>query len=92
MPYDEDSYGYPTLEAHHAGKAVITTTDAGGTRELIEDARNGFVTPPDPEAIAEAMDRLYTDTQLAEKMGAAGIEQIGALRISWPTVIEGLLS
>ena len=92
MPYDEDSYGYPTLEAHHAGKAVITTTDAGGTRELIVDGKNGFVTPPDPEAIAEAMDRLYDDTQLAETMGAAGMEQLLTLRISWPTVIENLLS
>jgi glycosyltransferase involved in cell wall biosynthesis len=92
MPYDEDSYGYPTLEAHHAGKAVITTTDSGGTQELIVNGENGFVTPPDPEAIAAAMDRLYESAPLAESLGKAGVERIQKLRISWPAVIENLLS
>ena len=43
--------GYPSLEAHHAGKAVITATDSGGTQELIMDGENGFVTGPSPRPL-----------------------------------------
>jgi glycosyltransferase involved in cell wall biosynthesis len=35
-PFDED-YGYVTLEAFLARKPVITTTDAGGPLEFVED-------------------------------------------------------
>jgi glycosyltransferase involved in cell wall biosynthesis len=30
IPFDEDSYGYSTIEAAHASKATISTNDAGG--------------------------------------------------------------
>ena len=92
MPLDEDSYGYPSLEAHHAGKAVLTTADSGGTRELILDGVNGFMTAPDPEAIAGAMDRLYADRSMAQRMGEAGHQRIAELRITWDRVVEKLLS
>lgn len=92
IPFREDSYGYPSLEAHHAGKAVITTTDAGGTRELIVDGVNGFVCAPCPEAIAECMDRLYLNRSLACDLGQGGLHRIQQLGISWPRVIERLLA
>jgi glycosyltransferase involved in cell wall biosynthesis len=92
IPLDEDSYGYPSLEAHHARKAVITTSDAGGTGELITDGVNGRVTPPDPEAIAAAMDGLYEDRALARRMGEAGIHAIERLGITWERVVERLLA
>jgi glycosyltransferase involved in cell wall biosynthesis len=92
LPFDEDSYGYPSLEAHHSGKAVVTTSDAGGTQELIVDGRNGFVVPPDPEAIGRVMDALYLDRELARRMGEAGRERIAELGISRQTVIEKLLA
>lgn len=91
-PFNEDSYGYPSLEAHHAGKAVITTTDAGGTRELIVDGENGFVVEPSPQAIAECMDRLYLDRSLARELGQAGIHRIEKLGICWPHVIDRLIA
>ena len=53
-PYDED-YGYVTLEAFLAGKPVITTTDAGGPTEFVEDGVNGWVTAPDPAALGAAI-------------------------------------
>jgi glycosyltransferase involved in cell wall biosynthesis len=90
IPEDEDSYGYPSLEAHHSLKAVITTTDAGGTGELIVDGDNGLITEPDPEAIAAAMDRLYADRAEARRMGEAGPAAIARLRITWDRVIDRL--
>ena len=91
VPIDEDSYGYPSLEAHHARKAVITATDSGGTAELITPGENGITVPPEPEAIAEAMDMLYEDRALARRMGEAGPHAIARLGVTWDRVIDRLL-
>lgn len=90
-PYDEDSYGYVTLESFHAQKPVITCTDSGGALEIVEDGVNGYVVPPEPRAIAAAMDRLMADRNRAIKMGRAGRETIAALGISWERVVEAFL-
>jgi glycosyltransferase involved in cell wall biosynthesis len=92
LPFDEDSYGYPSLEAHHAGKAVISTTDAGGTKELIVHGENGFLVEPDPRAIADCMDQLYLNRKLAREMGAAGTKRMKDLGISWDVVVQKLLA
>jgi glycosyltransferase involved in cell wall biosynthesis len=91
FPFDEDSYGYPSLEAHAARKAVITTVDSGGTIELVIHGENGFVTPSDPELIAVQFDRLYRDRSLAKRMGEAGVERIRKMGINWENVITPLL-
>jgi glycosyltransferase involved in cell wall biosynthesis len=92
FPFDEDSYGYPSLEAHHARKCVISTTDAGGTSELIVDGENGFLVEPAAEVIGARMDQLYLDRRLARRMGEAGIDRIRSLGITWDHVVERLLS
>ena len=92
FPIDEDSYGYPSLEAHAARKSVLTTTDAGGTNELIVSGTNGFVTPPDPELIAGAMDQLYNNRTMAQQMGEAGWRRVTELGIGWDRVLAKLLS
>ena len=92
IPFDEDSYGYPSLEAHHACKAVISTTDAGGTKEIIINGENGFLADPSPQALAECMDRLYSDRQLARDMGEVGNRRIEQLGITWARVVEKLLA
>jgi len=92
LPHDEDSYGYPSLEGAHAGKGVLTTTDSGGVLELVENGRNGFVTAPDPAAVAAAMDRLYLDRELAARMGAENQARLRELKIDWNHVVEALTS
>ena len=92
LPDDEDSYGYPSLEAAHARKAVLTATDSGGVLELVSDGHNGIVAPPEPRALAEAMDRLHRDRELAARLGAANERRLAELRIDWPTVLDALLS
>lgn len=88
IPYDEDSYGYPSLEAHHSRKAVISCTDSGGTDELISDGENGFLVEPDPEKLAAIFDQLYEDRKLAEKMGQRALKRIEELDITWDNVIR----
>src|SRR5205823_36139 len=66
LPVDEDSYGYPTLEAAHSCKAVLTTSDSGGVLEFVQDGVNGLVCEPTAKSVASAMDRLYRDRKLAK--------------------------
>ena len=91
-PYDEDSYGYPSLEASHSRKAVLTTTNSGGVLELVEDGVNGYVVAPEPEAIADALDRLHADRARTIAMGVAAEERLGALKIDWDHVVARLLA
>ena len=91
-PLDEDSYGYPSLEAAHSRKAVITTTDSGGVLELINDLQNGIVCEPSPYSLAEAMDRLFLDKILARKLGMQNYERTLEMKISWSHVVERLTS
>jgi glycosyltransferase involved in cell wall biosynthesis len=90
LPHDEDSYGYPSLEAARAGKAVITTTDSGGVLELVLDGVNGFVCPPEPRAIAARFDELYLDRERAHQLGQANRARVRELRVDWDHVIATL--
>lgn len=92
VPYDEDSYGYVTLESFHARKPVVTCTDSGGTHELVADGVTGFVVEPQPEQLAEAFDRLYDDRDAARALGEAAHAKLDELEISWDTVVQRLLA
>jgi glycosyltransferase involved in cell wall biosynthesis len=92
MPLDEDSYGYPALEASHASKAILTTSDSGGVLELVQDRVNGYVTEPSPQAVAEAMDRLYLEPKLASAFGRNAHDRVSQLNISWSHVVQRLLA
>lgn len=86
-PVDED-YGYVTVEAFLSGKPVVTATDSGGTLEFVEQGESGFIVEPTPEAMAEAINRLYADRQRAREMGEAGRPRVAG--IGWDRVIESL--
>lgn len=92
LPLDEDSYGYPTLEAAHARKATITCTDSGGVLEFVRDEREGLITAPDPREIAGALDRLYLDRTTAERFGGGANLRVAELAINWDHVIDRLLA
>jgi glycosyltransferase involved in cell wall biosynthesis len=92
IPFDEDSYGYPTLEAAHAKRCTVTVSDSGGVSEFVEQARNGLIVDPYPEALADAFDRLYRDRNVAKKMGEAAEARVQELGINWDAVIARLLS
>lgn len=90
VPYDEDSYGYVTLEGFHAGKAMISCTDAGGTDVVVKDGITGYMTEPTPQALAEAMDKLYYNKENARTMGMNGLPLLEELGITWEHVIGRL--
>lgn len=91
-PFDEDSYGYPSLEAHQSRKAVVSAIDAGGVKELVIDGHNGYLVEPTPRAMAKRFDELFEDRSKAERMGEAGFERMERLGISWDHVVRRLLA
>jgi glycosyltransferase involved in cell wall biosynthesis len=88
-PFDED-YGYITLEAFLAHKPVITTTDAGGPLEFVEQGVTGLVVEPTAEAIGAAIAQLAGDRPYTAALGAAGYERARA--ITWDGVVERLMA
>jgi glycosyltransferase involved in cell wall biosynthesis len=87
-PFNED-FGFVAAEAFASGKPVVTCTDAGGARELVDDGISGYVVAPDAGAIASALDRLAADPGLSEKLGQAGRERV--MPLSWEATAERLL-
>jgi hypothetical protein len=47
---------------------------------------------PEPEELADAMDRLFCERTRTEEMGRAGRDLWSRKNITWPATIESLLS
>jgi len=88
-PFDED-YGYVTLEAFLAHKPVVTTADAGGPLEFVDDGVTGLVVDPQAEALGAAIGRLAGDVALARRLGDRGYDR--ARTITWDGVVDRLMA
>ena len=89
IPVEED-YGYITLEAMAASKAVITALDSGGPLEFVTDEENGEVVEPTPIEIARAMDYVITSKYAAVEMGECGKKRLKEMNITWENVVKEL--
>lgn len=87
-PLKED-YGLVTGEAFASRKPVLTTTDSGGPAELVKSGFTGYVVEPQPEKIAEKLDTLAEDKNLAEQMGENAFCFIS--QFSWEKTIQKLV-
>jgi Glycosyltransferase len=70
--------GLPTviLEAQAAGKPVVGAS-ATGIVDVVEDGETGLLFPiGDVAALVESLTRLLTDKALADRLGAAGQDQV----------------
>jgi glycosyltransferase involved in cell wall biosynthesis len=90
-PLDED-YGYVTLEAMLSSKPLITCTDSGGPLEFVRHEETGLVAEPEPEALAVAMDKLWTTQEQATVWGEQGRARYEQMNITWSNVVRRLLS
>lgn len=89
IPRDED-YGYITLEAMAAGKAVITVKDSGGPLEFIDHEKTGLIMQTDPRELARAFDLVAEDKNIAIRFGEQAKRKLEKMDISWEHVVEEL--
>lgn len=67
-----EAFGVSLIEAARAGRPMICAEIGTGTTFVNIAGETGLVVPPaDPEALAQAMEKLSTDTEMAERMGQA---------------------
>jgi glycosyltransferase involved in cell wall biosynthesis len=76
----------PPLEAWHFGRPVITS-DIRGVREQIGDA-GLLVDPRSPQALAEAMQRIWRDEALCNELAARGRQRLASF--SWRSFVDKL--
>jgi phosphatidyl-myo-inositol dimannoside synthase len=81
-----EGFGIVYLEAAAHGKPVVAG-NVGGAPDAVVDGETGLlVDPQSPPDVAEAIVRLLSDQELAQRLGAAGRRR--AEQLSWPRVVE----
>jgi len=71
LPSWPEGLGRVVIEAFARGRAVVAT-DAGGIPDLVTHEREGLLVPPtDVAELAASLERVLTDRELAERLGAA---------------------
>jgi glycosyltransferase involved in cell wall biosynthesis len=88
-PVDED-FGMVPYEAFLAEKPVITTSDAGGPLEVVDDRGTGVVCEPTPTALAEGIRWLAANRDEARELGRRGKSR--AESVTWDAAIDRLLT
>ncbi len=91
LPYHDYSCGYPTQEAFHSFKPVITCTDSGAVTEMIADGQNGKIVSPTAPAVADAMEMLWKQRSRIRAMGEKANDTLRQHRVNWDTVVENLM-
>jgi glycosyltransferase involved in cell wall biosynthesis len=91
LPVDEDSVGYVTMEAFASAKAMLTVSDSGGLLDMVRNGETGLVTNPEPQNLAEAIDRLATNRATTAEMGKEAQALWVGMNLTWPATIERLL-
>ena len=84
---DTEGLGVVLLEAMSYRLPVIAS-NVGGITDIVADGKTGLLVPPaDPAALAGALERLATDTALAEQLAEAGRQYVEE-HFSWPAILE----
>jgi glycosyltransferase involved in cell wall biosynthesis len=72
-PSHHEGFGLPVLEAMGQGTPVVVT--AGTAPEWIAGDAGLAIDSSNPDALADAIERVLTDPALASRMGAMGLER-----------------
>jgi glycosyltransferase involved in cell wall biosynthesis len=86
LPSHNEGMSNTMLEALACGLPIITT-DTGGTKELVEDGKNGFIVRmKDSYDLAEKIEKFLLDKSLIEKMGQES--RLRAEKLDWAFVAK----
>lgn len=88
LPYLEATQSGVAAAAIGNGRAMVASA-VGGLGDVVHESRNGLLVPPgDPEALAEAIDRIFHEPGLLEKLSAGSAQSRDEL--SWAKVAAAL--
>ena len=79
-----EAFGIVGLEGMASGKPLILS-DIPGVRDVISSEEGFIVEPLDPDAITEALERIWNGPEMAKQMGKKGRERVVKL-FSWEKV------
>jgi alpha-maltose-1-phosphate synthase len=89
LPSDYEAFGLVLLESLARGTPVVATR-VGGIPEVVEDGRAGLlVSPGSVPDLARALRTLWTDRDLARKLGDYGRTQV-VPRFTWEALADRL--
>lgn len=76
LPSRVEPFGIVVLEALRAGRPVVVSA-RGGASEIVRDGVEGLVVDPcDTAALTAAIERLLSDTSLAERLARTGTARV----------------
>jgi glycosyltransferase involved in cell wall biosynthesis len=89
VPYRED-FGLVAIEAFHSGKPIITCTDSGEPARMVSRLQAGLIVDPNPQAVAEAIQRLIAAPETAKRLGFNGKHGVAAM--NWQSTAQRLIA
>ena len=84
----DEPFGLITLEAMATGTPVVAVAE-GGFLETVEAGRTGLLTPRDADAFGACLARVLHDSELAERLGRTGREEVER-RWTWRATARGI--
>jgi len=89
-PSHSEGSPYVLLEAMTAGLPIVAT-EVGGVPEMVENNKTALLVPAgDPQTMAEAIARMLSDEQLAQRL-AENASKLGSLRFSPDNYVRSLV-
>lgn len=88
LPSLYEGFGFPPLEAMACGTPTIVS-DRGALPEICGEAAL-YVDPEQPEAIADAIERLLSDSSLSDQMRQKGLQHVR--QFTWSATAEQTLA
>ncbi|MFZ1343884.1 glycosyltransferase [Thiothrix eikelboomii] len=87
---NSESFGVAIIEASACAKPVVVS-NVGGLPEVVEDGVTGIIVPPcNPEATANAIEKLILAPSLRENMGQAGRQRVEQL-YAWEHNVDHMI-
>lgn len=87
---DSESFGVAIIEAGAAGRPVVVS-DAGGLPEVTLQDKTGLIVPREnPQAAADAIEKLVLNPELRCELGLAGRKHV-ASTYDWPACVETMV-
>ncbi len=89
LPSLKEGFGIAILEAMAAGLPVVASR-VGGILDIIKEGYNGLLAEPgNPEALAKAIEKIYSDRFLAESLAQNAKATI--TQYSWPAICSQVM-